>query len=780
MGRRDRGGPGGDPGIRQAASWRRRSSGDLELVAYVLSPTARTGEGKDRDRCSPGSWYMARRPVVLDRFRRRRAARSTGRPCPLQTVPLVGTVRGPADPARAADAGAAAGPGRGVSCVRRFFELAAPRSRPRARPADQLGDRSPVWAPIDRRVRRVPGGSHLLSPGARRDPQPIARSPSREPITEADVARFRAAVPCSAKSPDIDDRNPPAIFILSPPRSGTTLLRIMLAGHRNLFSASELQLLGFSTLRERAEAYTGTFSGWLDGTVRTLMEVEGLAADDAKAAVRAAEAEDLTTKAFYRRLQDAVRPRILVDKSPSYALDPGALRKAEADFDRPLYVHLVRHPAPMIDSFERHHMDQVLYLHEHPYGARQLAELVWTLSHRTITAFLDTVRRTAGSASGSRTWCEIRRPRWRRCAAPWASSSTWRGPPVRRCGHEDGRRRVPESAPMGDPGFLAHGRIDPTAAAPQDAREGSSALGEPTPQVARALGYDLGPDRAADRRPANALARQRALRAGRRASDGLTTWPPRADRDRRHGREVPRCRQRGRVLGQPARRGRVDPPVHRRGAQAGRRRPVGTGLRERGLSWTASTGSMPPSSMSRARRSSPTPSIASSSRPPDGYRARGLRPRGVPRPGRRVRRRGPQHVLPTTSSSTATAGPDRGLPAAVGDGARVRHHARRVQAGAQGAGAQREHRVLDVRGGRAPRHPEPARRRVRSRRRRRLPDPDPGDRRIRVPGRRDPVARRPLPRVRRRRAGHGHRQRGRGRHAQAPSTRNATRTRSTR
>ena len=66
----------------------------------------------------------------------------------------------------------------------------------------------------------------------------------------------------------------------------------------------------------------------------------------------------------------------------------------------------------------------------------------------------------------------------------------------------------PESAPMGDPGFLAHGRIDPSAAAPQDARDGSSALGEPTRELARALGYDLGSDRSA-----GSTARERARSA---------------------------------------------------------------------------------------------------------------------------------------------------------------------------------------------------------------------------------------------------------------------------
>ena len=107
--------------------------------------------------------------------------------------------------------------------------------------------------------------------------------------------------------------------------------------------------------------------------------------------MQSAQAEGLTTKQFYRRLQASVGPRILVDKSPSYALDPSALRKAEADFEDARYIHLVRHPRPMIESFERHHMEQVLYLDEHPFDPRHLAGLIWTMSHRNIIEFLSGV-----------------------------------------------------------------------------------------------------------------------------------------------------------------------------------------------------------------------------------------------------------------------------------------------------------------------------------------------------------------------------------------------------
>ena len=165
----------------------------------------------------------------------------------------------------------------------------------------------------------------------------------------------------------------------------------MLAGHPRLFAAPELQLLGFNRLKERREAFDGRFSAWLEGAIRALMELEGCGANEAKRLMGEFESQDLTTKQFYALLQDKLGARILVDKSPSYALDPAALRKAEADFHEPFYVHLVRHPHPMVRSFEKIHMDQVLYLDPHPFSARQLGELVWTVSHQNIVEFLDRV-----------------------------------------------------------------------------------------------------------------------------------------------------------------------------------------------------------------------------------------------------------------------------------------------------------------------------------------------------------------------------------------------------
>jgi thioesterase domain-containing protein len=186
-------------------------------------------------------------------------------------------------------------------------------------------------------------------------------------------------------------RNPPALFVLSPPRSGSTLMRVMLGGHPGLFSPPELELLSFNTLEERRAAFSGRDAFWLEGVLRAIMEVRGCGAEEAEALVAECEREGLTTLEFYGRLQGWLGDRMLVDKTPSYALDPAILRRAEEGFEAPYYIHLIRHPLGMIHSFEEAKLDQLFFRYEHSFSRRQLAELIWRESHDNIVAFLSGV-----------------------------------------------------------------------------------------------------------------------------------------------------------------------------------------------------------------------------------------------------------------------------------------------------------------------------------------------------------------------------------------------------
>ncbi len=210
-------------------------------------------------------------------------------------------------------------------------------------------------------------------------------------VNAAMVTEARELIGTASTPPAPATKNPPAIFILSPPRSGSTLLRVMLAGHPHLFAPPELELLSFNTLAERREELTGKYSFWLEGTIRALMEIKGCGMEEARAVMEECEEQNLSVAQFYSLLQAWIGNRRLVDKTPSYALDQQVLQRAERTFEGALYVHLLRHPYGMIRSFEEAKLEQVFFRHEHPFTRRELAELIWLISQQNIIEFLKDV-----------------------------------------------------------------------------------------------------------------------------------------------------------------------------------------------------------------------------------------------------------------------------------------------------------------------------------------------------------------------------------------------------
>jgi thioesterase domain-containing protein len=291
-----------------------------------------------------------------------------------------------------------------------------------------------------------------------------------------------------------EPRNRRAVFILSPPRSGSTLLRVLLAGHPGLFAPPELELLGFNTLGERRAAFSGRYAFWREGAVRAWMEVRGIPAAEAFREIEEREERDLPVRAFYREMQESVENRLLIDKTPSYALDPATLARAEEDFEEPLYIHLLRQPFGMIASFEKAHLEQVFFRHPHPFPSRRLAELIWTVSHQNIRAHLERV--PPGRRHFVRFEDLVRDPRptlERLCAF----LGVWFDPGMLDP-YDDKRRKMTDgvhelSRMVGDVRFHEHRRINPETAESWRAMYEEDFLGEPTREVAVSLGYEAQP-----------------------------------------------------------------------------------------------------------------------------------------------------------------------------------------------------------------------------------------------------------------------------------------------
>jgi hypothetical protein len=192
--------------------------------------------------------------------------------------------------------------------------------------------------------------------------------------------------------PHVAEKNPSAVFILTAGRSGSTLFRGMLAGHPQLFAPPELDLLCCKTVRERSEA---TMSGWSDPgglnlAVRDLWNV-----DKAGAAEIIADwvARDLSTREAYALLQQKAGARLLAEKCISYPLSVSCLSRAEAWFDQPRYIHLVRHPLAMMRSWKGFHLDHIFEQGDAEVTdrCRDLPEMTWLRTNENILEFLASV-----------------------------------------------------------------------------------------------------------------------------------------------------------------------------------------------------------------------------------------------------------------------------------------------------------------------------------------------------------------------------------------------------
>ncbi|MFZ2986861.1 sulfotransferase family protein, partial [Ideonella sp.] len=144
------------------------------------------------------------------------------------------------------------------------------------------------------------------------------------------------------------------------------------------------------TMGERLKALSGSYTEHLlEGAVRAVMQLRGCTGEEARAFVSQCEQDDISTKEFYRQLQEPLKgERMLVDKTPSYVVDVNILKRAEQDFDQPLYIHLLRHPCGMIRSYEESKLERLMpMIQESSFASRELAELTWLTAQQNTLEF---------------------------------------------------------------------------------------------------------------------------------------------------------------------------------------------------------------------------------------------------------------------------------------------------------------------------------------------------------------------------------------------------------
>ncbi len=274
---------------------------------------------------------------------------------------------------------------------------------------------------------------------------------------------------------------PAPLFVLGAPRSGTTLLRVMLAGHPQLFSPPEMVIAPFATMAERRKKLDERF--WEKGGLRrTIMELQGIGVDAAKAVEASLEA--LTVPEVYAWLQAQLGARILVDKCPHLGADPAALARLARWFPDARWLWIVRHPGSVTRSIENMPMAEVML-----QGYAPDARDIWVHANRTIRDFLAGVRGpkstvryedlvTDARPALERVCAELDLPFHEALLTPYEGDRMREGP--------SGARAV------GDPNLAGRGRIQPELATAWLEGFDPASVSPDTHTLARELGYDLG------------------------------------------------------------------------------------------------------------------------------------------------------------------------------------------------------------------------------------------------------------------------------------------------
>jgi len=253
------------------------------------------------------------------------------------------------------------------------------------------------------------------------------------------------------------------LLILSPERSGSTLLSVMLGAHRRVLAPPELHLLRFPTFETWKSSYPIAFH-----SLSALWQMVGVE-DDIETTCQGR----LTVEIYRWLLARCSTDQILIDKTPAYCRSRSSLQRAEQL--HPKYLWLVRHPLGVAASrMERRHLKR-----------RKDRSLRGRLTY-PLYALRRAVRGHAGRVSfevrywrqvHERIWsflAEVEPDRWRRAhfedlverpRAEMKRLSDWLG-----LGLEPSMLQPHEHAPselqwgLGDGKLLSHKSIDPAVA----------------------------------------------------------------------------------------------------------------------------------------------------------------------------------------------------------------------------------------------------------------------------------------------------------------------------
>lgn len=151
---------------------------------------------------------------------------------------------------------------------------------------------------------------------------------------------------CATNASPIAQASEP-LFILSAPRSFSSIVCAMIGQHPQMYGLPETNLFGADSVRDWWIQCSYASHNMDHGLLRAIAEVY-FGGQTQNTIIRARgwlrRRSHFSTGYLLEKMSERLHPKHLVDKSPSLVYYPQALRRVFAMFPRARFIHLVRHP----------------------------------------------------------------------------------------------------------------------------------------------------------------------------------------------------------------------------------------------------------------------------------------------------------------------------------------------------------------------------------------------------------------------------------------------------
>jgi len=212
----------------------------------------------------------------------------------------------------------------------------------------------------------------------------------REPIDQADINLLDGAIRHQDYAIEEVRTSTQLCFLLSAPRSGSTLLRRMLGCHPEIYAPMELHLMAYQDFAQRDQELRGEeHAHLLEGTIVARQEIRGMKRAVSQAVDQMYVLDRRPVSQFFTELDPYIKAKVLVDKTPTYAFSRATLERLKHTFPEAKFIHLTRRPNAVIKSMIDSDLGQLIrFLKTSGIRTNRFAEALWCLCEQNIRAAL--------------------------------------------------------------------------------------------------------------------------------------------------------------------------------------------------------------------------------------------------------------------------------------------------------------------------------------------------------------------------------------------------------